>query len=246
VGNYILGRDLGKGTFGEVMVGTHSLTNEKVAIKVLEKEKIVDVHDVERVSREIHILKLVRHPTIVQLYEIIETDDELYLIMEYARGGELFEYIVSRKRVREKEAARFLHQILEGVEYMHNLDVCHRDLKPENLLMDDFNNIKIVDFGLSNFNRPEGLTTACGSPCYAAPEMVGGAHYDGKMADMWSIGVIINAMVCGFLPFEDPKTNQLYEKIMNADYDIPSFVSQPCQDLIRKLLLVEPNHRYSI
>ncbi len=115
VGNYVLGRDLGKGTFGEVMVGSHSLTGEKVAIKVLEKEKIIDVHDVERVAREIHILKIVRHPTIVQLYEIIETEKELYLIMEYARGGELFEYIVNRKRVREKDACKFLHQILSGV-----------------------------------------------------------------------------------------------------------------------------------
>lgn len=109
VGHYMLGRDLGKGTFGEVMVGTHQLTGEKVAIKVLEKDKIIDVHDVERVTREIHILKIVRHPTIVQLYEIIETEKELYLIMEYARGGELFEYIVNRKRVREKDACKFLH-----------------------------------------------------------------------------------------------------------------------------------------
>ena len=211
VGNYVLGRDLGKGTFGEVMVGTHSLTGEKVAIKVLEKDKIVDVHDVERVAREIHILKIVRHPTIVQLYEIIETDKELYLIMEYARGGELFEYIVNRKRVREKDAAKFLHQILSGVEYLHNLGICHRDLKPENLLMDDFNNIKIVDFGLSNtFKDGVALTTACGSPCYAAPEMVAGQKYNGVKADMWSVGVIIYAMVCGFLPFEDPKTNKLY------------------------------------
>ena len=154
VGNYILGRDLGKGTFGEDMVGSHSLTGEKVAIKILEKEKIIDVHDVERVAREIHILKIVRHPTIVQLYEIIETDKELYLIMEYARGGELFEYIVNRKRVREKEACKFLHQILSGVNYLHNLGICHRDLKPENLLMDDFFNIKIVDFGLSNTYKP--------------------------------------------------------------------------------------------
>ena len=180
IGNYTLGRDLGKGTFGEVMVGTHQLTGEKVAIKVLEKDKIVDVHDVERVTREIHILKMVRHPTIVQLYEIIETDRELYLIMEYARGGELFEYIVNRKRVREKDACKFLHQILSGVDYLHKLGICHRDLKPENLLMDDFNNIKIVDFGLSNTYKPgQSLQTACGSPCYAAPEMVAGKRYDG-------------------------------------------------------------------
>jgi 5'-AMP-activated protein kinase catalytic alpha subunit len=247
VGNYVLGRDLGKGTFGEVMVGTHSLTGEKVAIKVLEKEKIVDVHDVERVAREIHILKVVRHPTIVQLYEIIETSKELYLIMEYARGGELFEYIVSRKRVREKDACKFLHQIMSGVDYLHKLGICHRDLKPENLLMDDHNNIKIVDFGLSNTYKPgETLQTACGSPCYAAPEMVAGKKYDGLAADMWSCGVIIYAMVCGFLPFEDPKTNKLYQKILNAEYQIPDFVSDSCQDLIRKILCTEPTDRLDI
>jgi 5'-AMP-activated protein kinase catalytic alpha subunit len=150
VGNYKIGKDLGKGTFGKVKVGTHMMTGEKVAIKVLEKEKIIDVNDVERVAREIHILRIVRHPVVVQLYEILETTKEIYLIMEYARGGELFEYIVSRKRVREKEAAKFLHQIISGIEYLHKLGICHRDLKPENLLMDDYNNIKIVDFGLSN------------------------------------------------------------------------------------------------
>lgn len=229
------------------MVGTHSLTGEKVAIKVLEKEKIIDVHDVERVAREIHILKIVRHPTIVQLYEIIETDKELYLIMEYARGGELFEYIVNRKRVREKDACKFLHQILSGVRYLHNLGICHRDLKPENLLMDDFNNIKIVDFGLSNtFKAGDKLQTACGSPCYAAPEMVAGQKYDGQAADMWSCGVIIYAMVCGFLPFEDPKTNKLYQKILHAEYSIPDFVSPACQDLIRKILCQNPAERLSI
>ena len=161
-------------------MGTHILTDEKVAVKILEKDKIVDVNDVERVAREIHILKILRHPVVVQLYEIIETEKELYLIMEYARGGELFDYIVSHKRVREKEAARFMHQIISGIEYLHKLGICHRDLKPENLLMDDYNNIKIVDFGLSNTYKPgETLKTACGSPCYAAPEMVAGKRYDG-------------------------------------------------------------------
>ena len=152
--SYVLGRDLGKGTFGKVKVGTHTLTGEKVAIKVLEKDKIIDVNDVDRVAREIKILKIVRHPVVVQLYEIVETQKELYLIMEYARGGELFEYIVNRKRVREKEAAKFLLQLISGIEYLHKLGICHRDLKPENLLMDDYNNIKIVDFGLSNTYRP--------------------------------------------------------------------------------------------
>ena len=167
--------------------------------------------------------------------------------MEYARGGELFEYIVNRKRVREKDACKFLHQILSGVDYLHKLGICHRDLKPENLLMDDFNNIKIVDFGLSNtYKKGECLQTACGSPCYAAPEMVAGKKYDGLAADMWSCGVIIYAMVCGYLPFEDPKTNKLYQKILNAEYSIPDFVSESCQDLIRKVLLTDPNQRLSI
>ena len=147
---FFTGKDLGQGTFGKVRVGTHLLTEEKVAVKILEKDKISDKSDAERVTREIKILKMLRHPVVVQLYEIIESEKELYMIMEYARGGELFEHIVTHKRVREKDAARLLRQILSGVEYLHKLRVCHRDLKPENLLMDDYNNIKIVDFGLSN------------------------------------------------------------------------------------------------
>lgn len=198
-------------------------------------------------SREIHILKTLRHPVVVQLYEIIESEKELFMIMEYARGGELFDHIVSHKRVREKEAARFLQQILSGVEYLHKLKICHRDLKPENLLMDDYNNIKIVDFGLSNtYSQGETLKTACGSPCYAAPEMVAGKRYDGLPADIWSCGVILYAMVCGYLPFEDPKTNLLYKKILNADYTIPDFVSPDCRDLITKILNTDPQHRYTL
>ena len=244
---FFIGRDLGKGTFGKVRVGTHLLTDEKVAVKILEKDKIVDSSDVDRVSREIHILKILRHPVVVQLYEIIESEKELFLIMEYARGGELFEFIVSHKRVREKEAARFMHQIISGIEYLHKLGICHRDLKPENLLMDDYNNIKIVDFGLSNTYKPgETLKTACGSPCYAAPEMVAGKRYDGLPADIWSCGVILYAMVCGYLPFEDPKTNLLYKKILNADYTIPEFVTQDCADLIRKILNTDPAQRYTL
>lgn len=167
--------------------------------------------------------------------------------MEYARGGELFEFIVNRKRVREKEAAKFLQQILSGVEYLHKLGICHRDLKPENLLMDDYNNIKIVDFGLSNmYVEGQCLKTACGSPCYAAPEMVAGKMYKGLPADVWSCGVILYAMVCGYLPFEDPKTNVLYKKILNCDYTIPEFVSADCRDLITRVLNTDPEKRLTL
>lgn len=175
VGHYLLSKTIGKGTFGKVKLGIHNLTGEKVAVKILEKDKIQDVNDVERVAREIHILKMIRHPNIIQLYEIIETPKQLYLIMEYASGGELFDYIVKNQRVKEPLAVKFFHQIIAGVEYLHKLNIVHRDLKPENLLLDYNQNIKIVDFGLSNtFKNGETLKTACGSPCYAAPEMIAG------------------------------------------------------------------------
>lgn len=193
---YFLGKSIGKGTFGKVKKGIHVKTNEKVAIKILEKDKIQDVADVERVAREIHILKIVRHPNVIQMYEIIETQKQLYLIMEYAEGGELFDYIVSKKRLDENEASKIYQQIIGGIEYISKLGIVHRDLKPENLLLDYHNNIKIVDFGLSNtFKKGELLKTACGSPCYAAPEMIEGKEYHGTNADVWSSGVILFAMI---------------------------------------------------
>ena len=170
-----------------------------------------EMADVERVAREIHILKLIRHPNIIQLYEILENPTELYLIMEYASGGELFDYIVEKQRVKEKEACKFFQQIIDGVEYLHKLNIVHRDLKPENLLLDQNKNIKIVDFGLSNtYKTGETLSTACGSPCYAAPEMIAGKRYLGAHVDVWSCGVILFALICGHLPFEDPNTTNLY------------------------------------
>ena len=186
----MLGRTIGEGTFGKVKLGNHIQTEEKVAIKILEKDRICDVSDVERVSREIHILKLIRHPNIIQLYEvtymqIIETPKKLYLIMEYASGGELFDYIVKNSKLKEKEACKFFHQLIAGIEYIHKLHIVHRDLKPENLLLDHNKNIKIVDFGLSNtYKAGELLKTACGSPCYAAPEMIAGKKYVGLEVDI--------------------------------------------------------------
>jgi len=247
IGHYILGKTIGEGTFGKVKLGTHILTGEKVAVKILEKERIVDVADVERVAREIHILKLVQHPHIIQLYEIIETPRQLYLIMEFCPGGELFDHIVASGRVREREACRFFHQILAGVEQIHRVNVVHRDLKPENLLLDDQKSIKIVDFGLSNtFQDGQLLKTACGSPCYAAPEMVAGQRYVPSRCDIWSCGVIMFALVCGYLPFEDQNTSALYRKILNADYQAPKFISDSVRDLIARMLNTDPEQRYTI
>jgi len=247
IGHYVISKTIGEGTFGKVKLSTHTLTGEKVAVKILEKEKITDVNDVERVAREIHILKLIRHPNIIQLYEIIETPKQLYLIMEYASGGELFEYIVSNNRIKEKEACKFFRQIIAGIEYIHKLNVVHRDLKPENLLLDYNMNIKIVDFGLSNtYKDGQQLKTACGSPCYAAPEMIAGKKYNGLQVDIWSCGVILFAMICGYLPFEDANTSNLYKKILNGDFHIPKFVSPEARDLLKCILNTDPQKRYTI
>jgi len=252
IGNYVLGRTIGKGTFGKVKLGTHIPTDEKVAIKILEKDRIADSSDMERIFREIRILKQIRHPNIIQLYEvvptqIIETAKELYLIMEFASGGELFDYIVAHNRVKEKEACKFFHQLVSGVEYLHRLGIVHRDLKPENLLLDHQKNIKIADFGLSNtYKSGELLKTACGSPCYAAPEMIAGKWYSGLRVDIWSSGVILFAMLAGYLPFEDPNTAQLYRKIRSGEYQCPQFISAEGRDIVRGLLTTDPERRLTL
>jgi len=247
VGDFVIGNTIGEGTFGKVRSGIHRLTGEKVAIKVLEKERIVERADVERVAREISILKKLRHPHVIQLYEIVETPRQLYLIMELASGGELFDYIVQSKRVKEQEACKFFHQILAGVEKIHQEGVVHRDLKPENLLLDEHHTIKIVDFGLSNqYMRGELLKTACGSPCYAAPEMIAGKHYDPLFCDIWSCGVILFALVAGYLPFEDTSTPKLYSKILNGQYQMPAFLSRSVKDLIRGILTTDPSLRFTL
>lgn len=251
-----LGKTIGEGTFGKVKLGKHILTGQNVAIKILEKERITDKKDIERVSREIRILKQIRHINVIQLYEviitkIIETPKELYLITEYAEGGELFDYIVNNIRIKEPEACTFFHQIVSGACYLHKHHIVHRyisnrDLKPENLLLDYKKQIKIVDFGLSNiYKENETLTTACGSPCYAAPEMIEGKQYIGSQVDAWSCGIILFALLCGYLPFEDPVTSVLYKKIVNGSFTIPHFVSPEATDLIRHILNTDPKSRYT-
>lgn len=182
-----------------------------MAIKILEKQKIQDISDFERVTREIHILKILRHPNVVHLYEIIETQGKLYLVMEHCSNGELFEFISGKNRLREEEACRLFQQLIAAIDYINRQGVAHRDIKPENILLDANNNLKLIDFGLSNTFQPgDKLETACGSPCYAAPELIKGHKYSGVKADLWSCGVVLYAMLCGFLPFEDNNTQSLY------------------------------------
>jgi 5'-AMP-activated protein kinase catalytic alpha subunit len=247
IGHYVLGKTIGEGTFGKVKIGHHTLTDVPVAVKILEKERIVDISDVERVAREIHILKLIRHPHVIQLYEIIETPRQLYLILEFAPGGELFDYIVQHQHVPEAEACRFLHQILAGLVSVHAQGIVHRDMKPENLLLDEGLNIKIADFGLSNIYPPGALLkTACGSPCYAAPEMIAGKDYVPSLCDVWSCGVVLFALVCGYLPFEDQNTPELYKKILKGEYVCAEWLTPLCRNLLQGMLTTEPAQRFRI
>ena len=247
IGQFILGEKLGQGTFGVVVLGTHQLTGEKVAIKILEKEKIIQEADKTRIEREIKILKNMRHNNIVHLYDVKETASSLYIIMEYVQGKELFDYIVDKKRLSEIEACNFYQQIISGIEYLGKIRVVHRDLKPENLLLDNKKKIKIVDFGLSNiYPNNELLKTACGSPCYAAPEMINGELYKGLNADIWSSGIVLYAMLCGYLPFEDNDNEILYKKITSGKFKIPKFLSENCKDILHRILNVNPEKRFNI
>ena len=201
----------------------------------------------EKVKREINILKLCRHPHIIRLYEVIDTPSDIFVIMEYVPEGELFDYIVSRGRLPADEARQFFHQIVSGVEYCHHHRVVHRDLKPENLLLDSDKNVKIADFGLSNVAHDgDFLRTSCGSPNYAAPEVISGNLYAGPEVDVWSCGVILYALLCGTLPFDDESIPNLFKKIKSGMYSLPSHLSQLSRDLILRMLVVDPMKRITI
>ncbi|XP_024016886.1 SNF1-related protein kinase catalytic subunit alpha KIN10 [Morus notabilis] len=245
--NYKLGKTLGIGSFGKVKIAEHALTGHKVAIKILNRRKIKNMEMEEKVRREIKILRLFMHPHIIRLYEVIETPTDIFVVMEYVKSGELFDYIVEKGRLQEDEARNFFQQIISGVEYCHRNMVVHRDLKPENLLLDSRCNVKIADFGLSNIMRDgHFLKTSCGSPNYAAPEVISGKLYAGPEVDVWSCGVILYALLCGTLPFDDENIPNLFKKIKGGIYTLPSHLSQGARDLIPRMLVVDPMKRMTI
>mmetsp|Transcript_14842 Transcript_14842/g.22671 ORF Transcript_14842/g.22671 Transcript_14842/m.22671 type:complete len:654 (+) Transcript_14842:345-2306(+) len=247
IGQFILGKNLGIGAFGKVKLATHAVTGHKVAVKILNKAKIKQLGMEEKVQREINILHLCTHPHIIRLYEVIDTPTDIFLVNEYVSGGELFDYIVSKGRLSADEARNFFHQIISGVEYCHFQKIVHRDLKPENLLLDANLNIKIADFGLSNLMRDgDFLRTSCGSPNYAAPEVISGHLYAGPEVDVWSCGVILYALLCGSLPFDDESIPNLFKKIKSGMYSLPTHLSQLAKNLIPRMLEVDPMKRITI
>lgn len=229
------------------IVAHHITTHQKVAVKILNKGKIKQQEMAEKVRREINILKMCTHPHIIRLYEVIDTPSDIFVVMEYVSGGELFDYIVSRGRLPPDEARHFFHQIISGIEYCHYHKIVHRDLKPENLLLDADNNIKLADFGLSNVSHDgDFLRTSCGSPNYAAPEVISGNLYAGAEVDVWSCGVILYALLCGTLPFDDESIPNLFKKIKSGMYSLPTHLSQSSRDLILRMLVVDPMKRITI
>ena len=246
IGDYLIKKTLGKGTFGKVKLGIHIHSKEKVAIKILDHSKINEKDDAIRVKREFEMIQIFNHPNVIFVTEIFAYRNNYYIVMDYCEGGELFNYIVKKHRLNEKEASFFYYQIINGLEYIHKLGIVHRDLKPENLLLTRDLTLKIIDFGLSNYFDKKLLSTPCGSPCYASPEMVSGHKYNGFCIDVWSTGIILYAMLCGYLPFEDKDNDVLFRKILQCKLELPRHLSDEAKDLIKRILVTNPAKRITI
>ncbi|XP_034973570.1 MAP/microtubule affinity-regulating kinase 4 isoform X6 [Zootoca vivipara] len=246
VGNYRLLKTIGKGNFAKVKLARHILTGREVAIKIIDKTQL-NPTSLQKLFREVRIMKGLNHPNIVKLFEVIETEKTLYLVMEYASAGEVFDYLVSHGRMKEKEARAKFRQIVSAVHYCHQKNIVHRDLKAENLLLDADANIKIADFGFSNeFTLGSKLDTFCGSPPYAAPELFQGKKYDGPEVDIWSLGVILYTLVSGSLPFDGQNLKELRERVLRGKYRVPFYMSTDCENILRRFLVLNPSKRCTL
>ena len=243
--NYEFKKDIGQGNFGKVKLGIFKPTGEEFAIKILNKQKIkakmknMQFHENDIITRFNHI-------NVIYVYQIIEKPEDFYIIMEYCEK-DLFDYIVEKERLSEKEASIFFYQLINGVEYIHKIGIAHRDLKPENILLTKEKILKIIDFGLSHeYDGNFLLETKCGSPSYASPEIISGTSYDGYKVDVWCCGIILYAMVCGYLPFEGENNNELFKMILKCRPDYPPFLSENCKKLLKNVLKANPAKRFSI
>ncbi|XP_068658548.1 CBL-interacting protein kinase 32-like isoform X2 [Aristolochia californica] len=250
IGKYELGRTIGEGTFAKVKFARNIETMEPVALKILDKEKVLKHKMVEQIKREIATMKLIKHPNVVRLCEVMGSKTKIFIVLEFVTGGELFDKIVKHGRMREEEARRYFQQLIHAVDYCHSRGVYHRDLKPENLLLDTQGNLKVSDFGLSALSRQvrdDGLLhTTCGTPNYVAPEVLNDRGYDGATADLWSCGVILFVLLAGYLPFDDSNLMNLYKKISVGEFTYPSWLSLGAMKLISQILNPNPMTRITI
>lgn len=247
IDHYIIEKTIGCGGFGKVKLARHEYTGTPVAIKIINKKKMKSNKMSTKIQREIRLLKYFNHPNMIKLYQVLDTDLNIYMVMEYVAGGELFHLVNEHEGLREEDARTLFRQIISGIEYCHQNLVAHRDLKLENIMVDQKGNIKIVDFGLSNFMKDgQFLKTGCGSLHYAPPEIITGKAYTGAEVDTWSCGVILFAMITGFLPFDDDNHAVLVKRICNSDLKIPKSMSPEAADLIKKMLQVHPLDRIKL
>ncbi|KAF8647724.1 hypothetical protein AX16_006559 [Volvariella volvacea WC 439] len=261
IGLWKVGRTIGKGSSGRVRIARHSKTGQYAAIKIISKSNFssrkskVAAEPTEQqqsqlaIEREIVVMKLISHPNIMRLYDVWETSTELYLVLEYIQGGELFEYLCNKGRLPTLEALNYFQQIIGAVDYCHRFNICHRDLKPENILLDQDHNVKIADFGMAAwFANSEGglLHTSCGSPHYAAPEIITGSPYRGSASDIWSCGVVLHALLAGKLPFDDEDCVALLEKVVKGKFVMPPDIDPLAKDLISKMLTTEVPKRITM
>nr|AFK34091.1 unknown [Lotus japonicus] len=248
VGRYEIGRTVGEGTFAKVKFAQNTESGESVAMKILDRSTIIKHKMVDQIKREISIMKLVRHPYVVRLHEVLASRTKIYIILEFITGGELFDKIVHHGRLSEAESRRYFQQLIDGVDYCHSKGVYHRDLKPENLLLDSQGNIKISDFGLSALTEQgvSMLRTTCGTPNYVAPEVLSRKGYNGAPADVWSCGVILYVLMAGYLPFDELDLTALYSKIGKAEFSCPPWFPVGAKSLIYRMLDTNPEHRITI
>ncbi|CAL8337846.1 unnamed protein product [Gadus morhua 'NCC'] len=247
-GLYDLDKTLGRGHFAVVKLARHVFTGEKVAVKVIDKTKL-DTVATGHLFQEVRCMKLVQHPNIVRLYEVIDTQTKLYLILELGDGGDMFDYIMKHEEgLNEELAKKYFAQIVHAISYCHRLHVVHRDLKPENVVFFEKQGlVKLTDFGFSNKFQPgKKLTTSCGSLAYSAPEILLGDEYDAPAVDIWSLGVILFMLVCGQPPFQEANDSETLTMIMDCKYTVPAHVSNACEDLIDRMLQRDPKGRASL
>ncbi|BEJ16684.1 hypothetical protein CspHIS471_0600850 [Cutaneotrichosporon sp. HIS471] len=259
IGQWKIGRTIGKGSSGRVKIAKHASTDQYAAVKIVPKGLIMSSRlsmsdagpKAEKlllgIEREIVIMKLIDHPNVLSLYDVWETNDDLYLVMEYVPGGELFDYLVRKGRLPQHEALHYFQQICYAVDYCHRFNICHRDLKPENLLLDQHKNIKVADFGMAAWQADENLLeTSCGSPHYASPEIVAGKSYNGTASDIWSCGIILFALLTGRLPFDDDNIRTLLQKVKTGQFDMPTDIDVQARDLLARMLEKEPELRITM
>ena len=244
---YEIKQTIGKGNFGKVLLGISKNTGEKYAIKIIDKSKINKFYNSSQIKREINVLSQMDHLNIVKVHKIEDDKKKYKIIMEYCEKGELYEYIVEQNKLNPDEAAYYYFQLINGLEFIHSKNIVHRDLKPENLLITNENILKIIDFGLSNYHNINNLlSTPCGSPSYASPEMVSGNKYNGILVDIWSTGIILFAMLSGYLPFEGNDNYSLFKKIIKCEINYPDDIPDIALDLMKKILVSDPKKRISI